>query len=356
MDKKPVTKSGKYKISFLILLILAALTFAILFNEFNFNEITNEIINSSHKQFLLLAGAMSLLYLMLYGRFIGICIRAFQEKTTHFKCFLYGCADFFYSAITPSASGGQPVVIYLMAKDGVSYSTSAIAVILQTIAFKVVLLLFNLLSLFFIWDIVEGASFLFRILLILGVVMSLISISLCLASMYRPKYIGKAGRIIIRFLAKIHLIKHEKAKIESFNKTLLEYQEAAYYLKNKMFLLARLLFVTLLQRSAMFSIAFFVYKSFGLSDYSFIEFLCIQALVSLAIDSVPLPGSMGANEYATYLLYGQIYGSNDVIAATAMLLTRSFTFYFPLLFTSIFILGKQASLHFKAEDPVSLKK
>lgn len=348
MDNKPNTKSRKYKISFFILIVLAALTFYIIFNEFNFNEIINKVFDSPHKLYLLFALAMSIFYLMLYGRFIGISVRAFHEKTSHFKCFLYGCADFFYSAITPSASGGQPVVIYLMTKDGISCSTSAIAVILQTIAFKMVLLVYNLLSLFFIWDIVSVTSVFFRILLIIGTIISLTSISLCIASMYRPKYIAKCGRIIIRFLAKIHLIKDVKAKLKAFNNTLLEYQEAAVYIKDKKLMLTRLFCVTFIQRTAMFLIAFFVYKSFGLNDFNFIEFLCIQALVSLAIDSVPIPGSMGANEYATYLLYGKIYGSNTVTAAAAMLFTRGFTFYFPLIITSILILGKQALVHLKA--------
>jgi len=347
MENTPKSNTKKYKISFLILLILAALTFHVIFKEFNFDEIIKEIADSSHKNYLFLAAASSIIYLMLYGRFMGIGIRAFKEKTSRLRCFIYGCADFFYSAITPSSSGGQPVVIYLMAKDGLSYSTSAITVILQTIAFKMVLLFYNLLSLFFIWDIIASTNIFFRILLIFGIIITIVSMQLCYASMYRTRFIEKCGRALIRFLTKIHIIKDENSKLDSFEKTILEYKEAAAYIKDKKHMLIRMIVVTFLQRTVMFAIAFFVYKSFGLNDFGFIEFLCLQALVSLAIDNVPLPGSMGANEYATYLLYGAVYGENNVMSAAAMLLTRGFAFYFPLIISSIFVLGKQALAYIK---------
>lgn len=340
MDIKPEKKSTKYKISFIFLLILAALTFCIILKKFNLYEIVNEIDESSHKQYLIFAGLMSLFYLMLYGKFIDIGTRAFGEKTSKFKCFLYGCADFFYSAITPSASGGQPVVIFTMAKDGFSYSTSAITVILQTIFFKIILLFYNLLSLIFIWNIISKVGNVFVLLLIVGTVVNLIGIVLCFASMYRTHITGICGRAIIRFFAKIHIIRHEQKKLDAFEKTLSEYKDAANNLKGKKVMLFKMFIVTFLQRTAMFAISYFIYKSFGLSDFNLIEFLCIQATVCLAVDSLPIPGSMVANEYATYFLYGQIYGSNNVLSAAAMILNRGFTYYFALIMSGIFILGK----------------
>ncbi|HBR32720.1 MAG: lysylphosphatidylglycerol synthase transmembrane domain-containing protein [Eubacteriales bacterium] len=342
-----MNKTKKYKISFLILLFLAAFTFYVIFTKFSFYDIIDKVRESSHKHYLLFACVLSVVYIALYGRFINVGISALNEKTSRLKCFVYGCADFFYSAITPSASGGQPVVIYLMTKDGISLSTSAITVIFQTIAFKAVLLFYGILSLFVVWNIVSITSVLFLILILVGVATALISITLCIVSMYRPYLTEKVGTAILRFLTKLRIIRNGKERICSFKDTLTEYHKAATFLNNKKRVLLRMFFITLCQRTAMFSIAYFVYRSFGLCSFGYIDFLCVQALVSLAIDSVPLPGSMGANEYATYFLYGVVYGSNDVMAATAMLLTRGFSFYFPLVFTSILILGKQLLDHFK---------
>lgn len=353
MDKKPQRGSKKYKISFLILLILMVVTFRVISKEFNFNEIIEQIINSPHKIYLLFAALMVLLYMIFYGRFSRIAITAFGEKTSRFKCFIYGCADFFYSAITPSASGGQPVVIYFMTKDNISLSTSTITVILQTICYKIVLLLYNLLSIIFIKDIIKSVNTTFQILIVIGLVINLVAILLCLTSMYRTNITGICGRAVIRFLAKIRIFRNKEAKLEAFETSLNEYKEAAKYIKNNKKKLLRMLFIIFLQRTALFSICYFVYKSFGLSEFNVIQFMCIQALVSLAVDSIPLPGGIGANEFAIYLLYGYIYGTDKTLTAAAMLLTRGFNYYFALILSGIFALGKLVKMHFKSRKMLS---
>ncbi|PKM62310.1 MAG: hypothetical protein CVU97_06065 [Firmicutes bacterium HGW-Firmicutes-21] len=346
MDKKPTKALKRYKISFVILLILMAATFYVIFKEFECDKIVGQIRNSSHKFYLLFSCFMALLYLMFYGRFMRISTKAFGEKVSHFKCFIYGCADFFYSAITPSASGGQPAVIYFMSKDGLPYSTSAITVILQAVFFKVVLLFYNILSLIFIRDIIISSGSFFHILLIIGTAFSFITITLCLTSMYRTRFTGLCGRALIRFLSRIHILKNCDKKLETFEKTLSGYKDAAFYIKGKKKMLLHMFFITLMQRTVMFSIAYFVYKSFGLSGFGIVQFLCLQATVALAVDSIPLPGGMGANELAIYFLYGRVYGTDNILAAAAMLLTRGFSYYLTLIISSICTLGKQAAMYF----------
>ena len=347
MNRKPVRGSNKYKISFLILLVLMALTFHVIFKKFELSDVVYKIRESSHKLYLLTAAVMAVIYLALYGRFISISTSALGEKVSGIKFFTYGCADILESAITPSASGGQPAVIYLMAKDGVSYSTSAITVIIQSICFKVVLLFYNLIALIFIDDIIADAGSVFHMLLLFGLIVTLIGITLCLASMYYTKLTGICGRAIIRFLANLHFFRNAPAKIETFERTLCAYKNAAAYIKDKKKMLFRVFMITFMQRTAMFSIAYLVYRSFGLQSFGIVEFLCIQAVVALAVDSIPLPGGIGANELAIYLLYERVYGAENIMAAAAMLLTRGFGYYFTLIVSSIFTLAKQASMYFR---------
>lgn len=51
---------------------------------------------------------------------------------------------FFYSCITPSASGGQPAQIYYMSKDGLDVSVSTLVLMIVTITYKAVLVLVGL--------------------------------------------------------------------------------------------------------------------------------------------------------------------------------------------------------------------
>lgn len=62
----------------------------------------------------------------------GICLK----KRT---CFLFSSVGFFFSCITPSASGGQPMQIYYMKKEKISIPVSTVILMIVTITYKLVL-------------------------------------------------------------------------------------------------------------------------------------------------------------------------------------------------------------------------
>ncbi len=351
MDNNKKRRKKGYKLSFILLIVLMAITFYIIFNEFDFGEVYGNIMKSDNKFFLLISGVLAIVYLCAYGRFVTLTVKSYNEKTTNYNGFVYGCTDFFYSAITPSSTGGQPAVIYFMAKDGLSYSVSAIAVILQTIVFKIVLLLYGLLSLVLIKDILSQSSTILMILLVIGVFLTFVMIVAGLMSMFFKRFSFALGKATILLFGKLHLIKNPKDRLTSYQKTLDEYEGAALALKNQKGLILRLFLITFLQRTAMFGVAYFVYKSFGLSQYNFFQIVAVQAIIALSIDSVPLPGGMGANELAMYSINSNIYPS-EVTAAAAMLLTRVFSYYLPLVISSIVTLTRQAKMHFKKSKPI----
>ena len=57
--------------------------------------------------------------LFIYGEshIIHYLFGTFGIRTRRFTCFLYSCAGFFFSCITPSASGGQPMQVYYMKRN-----------------------------------------------------------------------------------------------------------------------------------------------------------------------------------------------------------------------------------------------
>jgi len=346
MNNKKSKKIIKYIIGFLILILLMALTYYVIFNKFDINETLRQITDSSHKHYLFISGLMSVFYLGFYGRFCRIGINASGEKTNSIKCFIYGCTDYFYSVITPSSSGGQPAVIYFMAKDGIPYPTAGVIVILQAIFFKVILLFYNLLSIIYIPDIIANTGNLIKIMLIISASLAIVAIVLCILSMYRTRLVSKIGAFSLKILGKLKLIRNTDSKIEAFVKVLEDYKSTAAYLKGKRLMLVRMFFVTFLQRSSMFLIAYFVYKSFGFGEFNFLVFLCIQALIELAIQTVPIPGFIGISEYTIFLLNSSIYGSDKILALASMLLIRGFSYYLPFIISSIFVLAKHITVYF----------
>ena len=49
------------------------------------------------------------------------------------RCAYYSCTGFFFSTITPSATGGQPAQILAMGRDGVPTASGALDMLLVTI-------------------------------------------------------------------------------------------------------------------------------------------------------------------------------------------------------------------------------
>ena len=64
-------------------------------------------------------------------------------------CFLYSFVGFFFSAITPSATGGQPAQLYFMKKDKLSMSISTLILMVVTITYKAVLVVIGLVVVIF---------------------------------------------------------------------------------------------------------------------------------------------------------------------------------------------------------------
>jgi len=352
MKDKPNKNTKKYLLSFLVLILLLSVTLYVIFEQFDFYEIIRQIQESSHKGFLLLAGASAFLYLFFYGRFAQIGLKAFGYQNSLIKSFVYGCADYFYAVITPSAGGGQPAVIYYMKKDGIPYSTATAVVILQTITYKSVLLLYCILSLFVIPEVVFGSGTVFLVCFIVGMTVSATGTTICVISLFRTRLIGKAGAVVIRWLAKLNIIKNADGKTEAFRIELEAYKDAAAYIKGRRAVLLHLFGATLLQRTSIFIIAFFIFKSFGLSGVSVLYILCIQASVEIAVELFPIPGYVGISEVATYLLFGSIYGPNEILTAAAMLLTNGFSRYFPFIISSAVIFCKHLRMNFLAKKSI----
>ena len=136
----------KYIVSLLLLFLLMGLTFYLLFHHFEFAEIWG-IIQSASGGPLAVAVMMVPVYLLCYGGVMQLFLRSFGYRTGLLRCTGYGCIDFYYSAITPSSTGGQPMVIYHMEKDGVPMSKAVLAPLVHTVLYKVVLILFTVAGL-----------------------------------------------------------------------------------------------------------------------------------------------------------------------------------------------------------------
>ena len=243
----------------------------------------------------------------------------------HRSGMVYAAADIYFSAITPSATGGQPAVAYYMAQDNIPLTKSTTLLLANLIQYTASLLVMGVVVLLIKPSLVLAGGKWILLFFIIGVVLHigmLVAFALC---MLRQKLIRRIAYAILHFLCRIKLVKDEEKKLAAFDKQLSEYHECVALVKNKPALLFAVFLGNILQRMAMFSIAYFTYRALGLSGHGYWEIIAIQIVIALAVNSLPLPGAVGAAETAFLVLYKMIYSQKMLMPA--MLLTRGVSYY-----------------------------
>lgn len=323
--------NNKYVTSFIFLVALFFITYYFVFRNSDLNTLFN-IIHNTDNRYLLMGFFMVIINIYLEGASMSILGKSLGMSIGAVRWFCYAAIDVFYCAITPSATGGQPVQAYYMSKDGISISKSTIVILIYTVIYKFVLLFMGLIICFVHRDFIMQNRLTFW-LFIVGIILNIGIITACLLCMYSRHAVKKVVSAFFKFLGVLHIVKKPEVRIETTFKHLEDYHTSAVFIKDHPNVLLKAFCVTLLQRFALFSVGYFVYRSFGLSAFHFLDIFAVQVVISITVDTLPLPGAVGVSEAMCVLLYEQIYLEQFI--APAVILTRGINFYFQLILTGV---------------------
>ncbi len=325
----------KYILSFSILIVMIVLTFYLLFREYTFKEL-RDVLKNVNMKYILVAMTMPLFYILFQSLSTKTILKTLGEKTSLLHNAEYNAIDMYFSAITPSSTGGQPMALYYMVKDDVPSTKSIAALLLNTAAFKVILLGLGVFALIFEAGLLFGSGIALPILFFIGILINVIIVLICLGGIYHINMIRKCGYGILKFINKFRK-KDINIILEKFELKLSEYEQCGKFIQAHKKLFIKVLFWNLCQRVSFFSISFFIYKSFGLSGVGIIQQIVIQVMISISVDSLPIPGGVLITETLMLRAYEQIYIEELILPA--MLLTRLTGYYLLLIITTtIFII------------------
>lgn len=322
-------KNKKYWISGIILVIVICLTMYMLFKKFDFAQIASAILNVN-PIYIALCILMVVLYSFFEGIGLRVVLKTFGTKISYLKGFVYGNVDLYFSLITPSSTGGQPVMAYYMAKDSIPVTQSTMAILLNTLNFKAVLLTLSTLVLIFMPELILGNGTAVIVLFFTGYGMQILMGTLCIMAMFAQNILRKISFAIIHFLGKIRIIKDSEKAIVSFGKSLDDYAQCAEFVKGSRLIVPKVYLANFIQRIFLFTIGYLVYISFGQSTLNYFQVVGIQAAIAMAANFLPIPGAAGVTEVVFMLLYSSIYPEQTLLGS-ALILTRIFDYYFSLL-------------------------
>ena len=323
-------KTKKLLRNLIIFILLIVLTFYIILKDQNISEILN-VLSSVKKEFIIIAIICMCLFMICEAINIGRTLKALNEKSSFLKNLKYALIGFFFSSITPAASGGQPMQIYYMHKDKISVANSTLALLINLTCVQIVTISVALISLIFNYEYLNGALIGF---FILGITLNLSALALLLISIFSKRMTKGIINIVIKIL-KFFKIKNIEGKQEKLENELTKYQGSATYIKTNKLLILKALITTYIQYMLYYSISYWVYRSFGLTEYNILEILSMQSVVYATVSGIPSPGAVGVSEGAFIEIFKSVYSKTMVNGA--MLLSRGVNFYLFVIISSVVV-------------------
>lgn len=312
--------------------VVLALTLWYVFRDENLSKVADYLTDANLCYVLLAVGAVIAFIL---GESVVICYLLHRLGTrprfTH--CCLFSFVGFFYSAITPSASGGQPMQVLYMRRDGIPGAVSTVVLAIVTITYKLVLVVVGLAVMLLrpasVMVCMDGVD----ALVYLGLGLNTVFIALLLAAVFHPSAIRNALNALFRLLHRLRPFRNPDKVMARVQSSLDQYRDTAAFFKREPRIIAEVFFITLVQRFCLFSVVFFTYQAFGLSGQSAVSMVLLYAMISVAVDMLPLPGGMGISETLFLAIFEPIFGPELVLPG--MIVCRGISYYTQLLISGI---------------------
>ena len=328
LRKKSNIKMIRNLIFFILLIIF---TFWFIFKDQDLNELKKAITYADPKYILLGIILAFFVYLMESINVRAVLLSLGEKKFSIIRAFKYTTIGAFFSAITPAATGGQPVEIYYMSKDGIKTSNGTMAMLMQLCGFQISTIGLSIICAILNPSLLSGDIIWFYLL---GILIN----GFALAVMLVLTFSNKSTKIIYKFLVGIMnrmKVKNRERKIEKLEEALNQYKESSEYIKKNKIEFVKSIFRVLIQITIYHSIPFVIYKAFGLSKLNFFELFSMQAVFYTTVSGLPLPGSIGVSETLFLRLFGSAFGKK--LLGGAMILYRFVSFYLYIVIFAVIV-------------------
>ena len=285
---------------------------------------------------MLLAVAAMLGFIYFEGCAVRSACVALRYPTTRRRGFAYAAADIYFSAITPSASGGQPACVLMMRSFGVPGSVAAAVLMLTLTMYALSILVVGLLVLILAPSLFLRFSPLARVLIAAGTVIQIGLLAVFLLLMCSEGLFKRLCLGLLDLLAKLRLLRDPERKKERLAQTMDEYHRRAALLTGHRPLLLRSFLYNLLQRLSAISVSMFVFLALGGEARTAPWIFAVQSCVVLGSNCVPIPGAMGVADYLMLDGFGAFLSPDRVVILE--LVSRSLSFYSCVLLCGLVVL------------------
>lgn len=311
----------------LVALVLAALSISAVMRQtknYSFNDFKNYFINSD-PFWMVLAIICMISFIVFEGLALLSVIKAFGHPRAINKGIVYSAADIYFSAITPSATGGQPASAYYMMADGVPAAVSAVALLLNLVMYTVSIMTIGIIAVVLRPELFMHFTVPSKVLIIIGY---LVLGSLCtfiILLIKREDWVHAIGSFIIKVSGKIKLIRNKGRFEKKLDRITNEYRDCAEMIDGHRGMLVKCFIFNFLQRSLQICVSVMIFLAGGGEVAKAVDIWVTHAFAVIGSNCIPVPGAIGVIDYL--LIDGMTDLMSEQDATTLELASRGISFY-----------------------------
>ena len=324
MDKKIPRRKVLWNIISVLLAVLTVYTVMNQSKDMSLGDLMDMIAGSDKRWF-----ACGVVSAALYVWFEAVALRTILKETGYLRTkssgLVYSAADVYFSAVTPSATGGQPASAYFIIKDGVPAGVATAALILNLIMYTISVVVLGIISICIAPSVFSDFDTLSEALIIAGAVaLTLLSVFFIIV-LRHGEMVFRNGERLIMFLGKKGIIRNTENRLKKLNKTSGEYSGCTDLITGRPKMLVKVFIWNFLQRSSQIAVPMLMYISVGGSRRKAPLIFAKQCLINIGYNFVPIPGAMGISDYLMLDGFKEIMGPET--AYRIELISRGVTFY-----------------------------
>lgn len=235
----------------------------------------------------------------------------------------------FYSAITPAATGGQPMQVLALKKRRIPAGISSSGLAVKFFTFQTALLSLGALLWIFNPAIVRTCIDEAKWIVLAGFILNGLTVALVILMAINKNIVRGIINFLIRAGKALHLVKDVQKLTERAEGAIGDFHASVDYLTHHPVRLFHLYLISCLQVLGLMSIAYCIYRALGLNQYTYWDVLTLQFLLFIAASFTPLPGASGAQEGGFYVFFQHVFPADKLVGA--LLMWRFFTYYFTMI-------------------------
>ena len=327
----------KRKIPWGMLYIVVTIVAVLLFGIFNqeFGNVFKTISNLT-PGYLTIAILVSVVFFVFEGEIIRLLMHS-QNIHMKFQSGLkIGLIGIYYSYITPSSTGGQPMQSAYLRRDKIPVGISTAVLVMKFFCYQCAFVLCSFVSFLFMYPKLSEQNPGILPFIVLGLIVNGLSIVFFPSLFFKPVLHGicRAAKWLVNKIGFLKKRFHLLDSIDRFEADFGSYTDD--FKQKKKSLLAGIL-LSIPQFILQMSVIYFIFRAFGYREVNYFEIFAIQSLLQVSVSFMPMPGASGAQEIGFSSYFKNYFVNNDLYAA--VMVWRFFTYYLVVIAGALLVLS-----------------